>query len=129
MPRGRRPAKRKPPSKTSMEATVPRKLSEPEINERSRRLARKQVELTGLERRKRLTTAEISKDIKTLRAEVETLAQQIVDGEELLPQGDLFVDGATHSPSKDQTAKGLAEVAKRAGVAPPADGKGAEAPA
>lgn len=125
----RKPGKSKPPGKDSMEAEVPRKLSEVEINERSRRLARKQVELQGLEKRKRLDSAEISKDIKILRAEVETLAQQIVDGEELLPQGDLFVDGSTKVPSPGQAIQGVVDVAKHAGVPPPADGKGKEAPA
>ncbi len=53
------------------------------------RLARKQVERTGLERRKRTITREINGEIKEVTAEIEVLAEQVVSGEEALRQGDL----------------------------------------
>lgn len=122
---GKKPkGKGKPPSKTSMEALVGRKLDDTEINERRGRFQLKFGQKLALEKRRRSVTREINGELKDLNNELELLHEQILHGEEQVKQGDLFADGATHSPSKDQTAKGLAELAKRAGVTPPADGKG-----
>jgi hypothetical protein len=109
---------KKPPAPSSMEAERPVKLSKPQIDERARELARKQVELNGLEKRKRSITREINDDIKGVREVIEVLAKQVVDGEELVKQGDLFANGTTDPGSPDalppaKATKTLADVGAR----------------
>jgi len=117
--------KNKPPHTDSMDYEVTTKLSQKQIEERAMRLARKQVERTGLERRKRTITREINGEIKEVTAEIEVLAEQVVSGEEALRQGDLPFSGATapkpatgkdHVPGRvgDADAKtALSKVAER----------------
>lgn len=122
--RGPRPEPRtgkKPPKPDSMEAERPVKLTESQIDERGRELARKQVELNALEKRKRSITREINGEMKEIREVIEVLAKQVVDGQEVLKQGDLFADGT--SERKDpgspdalppaKATKALAEVGAR----------------
>jgi len=118
-PRGpRRDKSKKPPSTDSMEAHVPNKLSDEQVVERSRRLARKHVELMGLQRRKKNAVKTINADIKELSAEIDQLAEEVVHGEEMLRQGDLFAPKSKQSGSEKvppaQTKQILNEVAKRA---------------
>lgn len=122
--------KDKPPGKDSMEAKVAKKLTETELSERGRRLGRKMVELNDLKRRKKAASRAISEEIATVQAECDKLAQEIVHGEEMVRQGDLFApkykDEGAPPPAK--TAKALAEVAKRAGEKPAAEPPPAPAP-
>lgn len=103
------------PTPIGLEGEVPRKLSDDEINERSRRLARKQVELCALERQKRNATKAVNADIKECRAHVDQLAEEIVHGEEMVKQGDLFAPKKGDAKLPPAKAKAtLVEVAKRA---------------
>jgi len=124
-----KPAKRKgtkPPKPTSLDAEVPRDLTDHEVDERSRRLARKVVELNGLERRKRNATKAINAEIKECRAEVDKLSEEVVHGEEMVKQGDLFapkrtVNGNGEALPKDKAAVALSTIAEKAGDAPTED--------
>jgi len=117
----RKGGKDKPPDKGSMEARVAKKLTEPELSERGRRLARKQVELAGLRRRKKAANRAINEEIADIAMECDKLAEEIVHGEEMVRQGDLFApkyqDGGAPTPPA-KTKEVLAEVGKRAGETP-----------
>jgi len=113
-------------STPTMETMVPSKLTDEQINARGRILARKRVEVSVLKREKKRVAQGLDSDIKALDAACETLAQEIVDGQEMLRQGDLFVSG-TSTPNAgpgpealpaDQAAAALADIARAAGDAP-----------
>jgi hypothetical protein len=110
---GGRAAKEKPAAPESMEAEVPRKLTEAELYTAAKRLVTKVEVLKGLEKRKREVTSEVNKDLKTTRAEIDALSSQLATGVEMVKQGDLFVDGGVHALPKDQAADTLAELEER----------------
>jgi len=104
--RGARRKGAKPPA-SGLDAEVPRKLTEAEITERSRRLARKQVELCACERAKKRAVRSYVEDIKECRAEIDKLAEEVVHGEEMVAQGDLFAPPKTAGkPATKATTKG-----------------------
>ena len=104
--------KRRNAGPQSMEAEVGRRLTDEELDERSRRLARLQVRLDGLRSARRVDAKRAAAEIKEAEEEVSLLASQIVEGVEVLRQGDIFAtDGAG--------AEMLAAVAAVAGAPSP----------
>lgn len=108
---GRR-RKNPPPPKDSPEAEVSRPLTEEEINTRSRRLAQLEVRLDGLEKERKAAAKRSAAEIKETQEEVRHLAREVVEGVELLRQGDLF------APGKAAAQEALAHVAAAAGEEP-----------
>jgi hypothetical protein len=127
--RGKKP---KPPAPTSLEAEVPKKLTETQVEERRRILAKEYSNLRRLERRKKALVKDVNADIKLSQEKLDALSEQIDSGTEMLKQRDLFAqdevagrpkagNGKDHVPGRvgDADAKaGLAQVASRAGEKP-----------
>jgi hypothetical protein len=70
-----------------MEAEVPRKLGEKELNIAAKRLVTKIEMLKGFESRKRSITRELNSAIKQTRAEIDAMSSQIATGVEIVKQG------------------------------------------
>lgn len=111
---------RKPKATPTMETMVPSKLTDEQISERGMRIAMKRVEANALKRRRKLATSEIDGQVKGLEAEIDQMAQEMVDGQEMLRQGDLFVSQGPgpDAPTPNQTAEALSDIARAAGDAP-----------
>lgn len=100
--RGRGP---KPAKPTSMDAVVPKKLTDADVEVRQKRFNGRYRELRALKKQKARVTREINEDIKTTEAELDKLSNEIDSGMEELRQGDLF------APTKDRAKQALGQVA------------------
>lgn len=106
-----------------METLVPSKLTDEQIAERGMIIARKRVEVNALKRRRKAATNEIDGQIKTLEAEIDKYSLEMVDGQEMLRQGDIFAKPANagpgpEAPTPNQAAEALTDIARAAGDAP-----------
>ena len=85
------------------------RLSPDDRERKGHELAVKGLAIRSYERELQSKTKDTRKAIKTLKAEISELQDQIVADEELKDQGQLFVGGA---PTKEQAQAALATVAK-----------------
>lgn len=118
-----------------LEQLVPSALTDPAVLERARIIAARRVEVLTLKRRRKLVTREIDDDIKAAEALMDKLAQEIVSGQEMLKQGDMFakepppsVGPGPEAPTANEAVSALTAIARAAGDEGDGDAPGAGGP-